>query len=176
MPTIDTALDPRFSAPDAPATSWEHTRTILEEAEISWVSTVRSDGRPHVCPLVAVWLDDALYFTSGPDEQKVRNLDYNAAVVVTTGTNAWDHGTDVTVEGRAHRVVDAELLERLASAWTRRWDGRWRFDVADGAFRHAHGGTSHVYRLAPSKVLAFAKSPFAQTRHRFLAQDRSARS
>jgi hypothetical protein len=31
-------------------------------------------------------------------------------------------------------------------------------------------------RRVPSKVLAFAKSPFAQTRHRFLADDRRAPS
>jgi general stress protein 26 len=170
MPMIDTALDPRFSASSAPPTPWEQTRKILEDAEVSWISTVRDDGRPHVTPLVTVWLDGALYFTSGPDEQKVRNLDSNPAVVITTGTSRWDDGTDVTVEGLAHRVVDGELLERLASAWRRRWDGRWVFDVADGAFQHAHGGVSHVYQLVPSKVLAFAKSPFAQTRHRFLEE------
>lgn len=172
MPIIDTAFDPRFSAPGAVPTSWERTLAILEAAEVAWISTVRDDGRPHVSPLVTVWLDDALYFTSGPDEQKVRNLDHNPAVVITTGTNAWDEGTDVTVEGLARRVVDRDLLERLASAWRSRWDGRWVFDVADGAFQHAHGGVSLVYRLAPSKVLAFAKSPFAQTRHRFLDDGR----
>lgn len=174
MPRIDTALDPRFSASGAQPTSWERTRRVLEDAEVSWISTVRGDGRPHVTPLVTVWLDDALYFTTGPDEQKVRNLADNPAVVVTTGTDLWDAGIDVTVEGQARRVVDDDLLERLAGAWRIRWDGRWAFDVADGAFQHAHGGVSHVYEVAPSKVLAFAKSPFAQTRHRFLDAERRA--
>jgi general stress protein 26 len=169
MSTVDTVLDPRFSAPDAPATSWEQTRRILQGAELAWISTVRCDGRPHVTPLVTVWMDDALYFTSGPDEQKVRNLDHNPAVVVTTGTNEWDAGTDVTVEGLARRVVAPDLLERLATQWRKRWDGRWSFDVVDGAFQHARGGVSQVFELVPTKVLAFAKSPFAQTRHRFPA-------
>lgn len=173
MPMIDTVLDPRFSESGAAPTSWERTRRVLEDAEVSWISTVRTDGRPHVTPLVTVWLDDALYFTSGPGEQKVRNLDDNPAVVITTGTNAWDGGADVTVEGLARRVVDRDLLQRLARAWRTRWDGRWVFGVADGAFQHAHGGVSHVYQLAPAKVLAFSKSPFAQTRHRFLEADRS---
>jgi general stress protein 26 len=176
MPMIDTVLDPRFSASGAMPTAWEQTRRVLDDAEVSWISTVRDDGRPHVTPLVTVWMDDAMYFTSGPDEQKVRNLEHNPAVAITTGTNAWNAGTDVTVEGLARRVVDGELLERLASAWRRRWDGRWVFDVADGAFQHAHGGVSHVFQLVPSKVLAFAKSPFAQTRHRFLEQDQRAPS
>lgn len=176
MPMVDTVLDPRFSESGALPTAWAQTRRLLEDAEVSWISTVRDDGRPHVTPLVTVWLDDALYVTSGPDEQKVRNLADDPAVVVTTGTGTWDDGTDVTVEGLARRVVDRDLLQRLACAWRTRWDGRWLFDVADGAFRHGHGGVSHVYQLVPSKVLAFAKSPFAQTRHRFLADDRRAPS
>lgn len=176
MPTVNTTLDPTFSAPDAVATPWEETLRILRDAELSWISTVRRDGRPHVTPLVTVWLDDALYFTSGPAEQKVRNLDHNPAVVVTTGTNAWDAGTDVALEGRARRVLDHELMERLAMLWGMRWDGGWSFAVADGAFRHDHGGVSYVYELVPSKVLSFAKSPFAQTRHRFVEDDRTGAS
>ena len=172
MPAVDTALDTRFSEPDTSATCWEQTRRILEDAQLSWISTVRRDGRPHVSPLVTVWMDDALYFTSGPDEQKVRNLDHNPAVVVTTGTDDWEAGTDVTVEGLARRVVAPDLLKRLATQWSRRWDGRWSFDVVDGAFQHAHGGVSQVFELVPTKVFAFAKSPFAQTRHRFPTDQR----
>ena len=69
----DTKLDTRFSDPDAVATGWEETR-VLEQAELFWISTVRADGRPHVTPLVAVWLEDAIHFATGPDEQKAVNL------------------------------------------------------------------------------------------------------
>ena len=61
-----TELDTRFSDHDAVATGWEQTRIALEEAELFWISTVRADGRPHVTPLVAVWLDDAIHFATGP--------------------------------------------------------------------------------------------------------------
>ena len=50
-----TELDPRFSDPDASATSWADVRQAIDEAELFWISTVRSDGRPHVTPLPAVW-------------------------------------------------------------------------------------------------------------------------
>ncbi len=66
-----TEPDTRFSDEAAVATGWEETRRALEEAELFWISTVRADGRPHVTPLVAVWLDDAIYFATGPDEQWV---------------------------------------------------------------------------------------------------------
>jgi nitroimidazol reductase NimA-like FMN-containing flavoprotein (pyridoxamine 5'-phosphate oxidase superfamily) len=67
-----TELDTRFSDQDAVATDWEETRRALEEAELFWISTVRADGRPHVTPLVAVWLDDAIYFATGPGRAEGR--------------------------------------------------------------------------------------------------------
>jgi hypothetical protein len=34
------------------------TRQLAEQAELSWIVTVRADGRPHLTPLVAVWSGD----------------------------------------------------------------------------------------------------------------------
>src|SRR6202521_399558 len=115
-----TKIDPRFSDPDAVATQWDETRRVLETAELFWISTVRADGRPHVTPLVAVWLDDALHFSTGPDEQKARNLASNPRVALTTGANDWQSGLDVVVEGDAARVTDPQQLDRLAAAWAQK--------------------------------------------------------
>src|SRR5262245_55024223 len=90
-------LDPRFSDPASTATPWTDTEQSLSNAEIFWITTVRADGRPHVTPLVAVWLDDAIYFTTGEAEQKAVNLRAHPQVVLTTGCNAWDRGLDVVV-------------------------------------------------------------------------------
>ena len=65
-----TRLDPRFSEPDATATTWDDAVAVLRSAGVSWLTTVRADGRPHVTPLVAVWLDGAVHFCTGPQEQK----------------------------------------------------------------------------------------------------------
>ena len=64
-----TELDERFSDPGATATPWAKAREVLETAQLSWVTTVRADGRPHVTPLVAVWLDDAVHFTTLPSRR-----------------------------------------------------------------------------------------------------------
>ena len=161
-----TALDSRFSDPDAHATDWPAARRVLEAAQLYWISTVRADGRPHVTPLVAVWFDDALYFTTGETEQKACNLRGNPNVILTTGCNTWDEGLDVVVEGAVVQVEDDELLTRLADAWTRKWDGQWRYEVRDGRFHHG-GGEAIVFKVAPTKVLAFGKGTFSHTRHRF---------
>ena len=162
-----TQLDVRFSDPGAVATTWDDTRRVLEEAPLSWITTVRADGRPHVTPLVAVWLDRALHFTTGASEQKAVNLRRNPHVTVTTGCNAWDHGYDVVVEGHAVRVTDDDTLKRLAEAWRTKWDGRWQFEARDGSFHQDGGGAALVFSVAPTKILTFGKGRFSHTRHRF---------
>lgn len=160
-------LDTRFSDPDTDPTDWDTTTSILKAAQLSWITTVRADGRPHVTPLVAVWLDDAAHFTTGPSEQKAVNLRHNPSVVLTTGCNTWDHGTDVVVEGTASRVTDPVALHRLAAAWREKWNGEWDYTVTADGFAHHAGGEAVVYRVEPDKVLAFGKGTFSQTRFRF---------
>jgi len=181
-----TTLDQRFSAPDATATGWDETRRVLEAAELFWISTVRADGRPHVTPLVAVWADDAIYFCTGPAEQKAVNLSASPHVILTTGCNSWDEGLDVVVEGDAVRVTDDDVLQRLAAAWAAKWDGRWRFHVRDGCFYHSDPDAGDpgqvvryrehevrqdavlVFSVTPTQIAAHDKGdPFGHTRHRF---------
>jgi general stress protein 26 len=160
-------LDERFSDPGTQATPWATARETLETAQLFWLTTVRSDGRPHVTPLVAVWLDDALHFCTGPDEQKAHNLAANPQVVLTTGCNQWTEGLDVMVEGEARRVTDRPTLERLAAAWATKWEGQWQFQATDTGFSHNDGGAALVFGVSPSKVLAFGKGTFTHTRYTF---------
>jgi nitroimidazol reductase NimA-like FMN-containing flavoprotein (pyridoxamine 5'-phosphate oxidase superfamily) len=167
-----TALDQRYSDPEASAVSWEATLSVLKAAELSWISTVRPDGRPHVTPLVATWVDGAIYFHTGATEQKFANLRANPNVVLTTGCNHWDEGIDVVVEGRAVQVTDEAVLARVAEAFSVKWDGRWQLTVRDGHFYHDHGGEaqwpSEVFAVAPDRVFAHAKGdPFGATTHSF---------
>jgi nitroimidazol reductase NimA-like FMN-containing flavoprotein (pyridoxamine 5'-phosphate oxidase superfamily) len=107
-----TTLDTRFSDPDAVPTDWRETRNVLETAQLFWISTVRGDGRPHVTPLVAVWLADVIYFTTGPDEQKAVNLRGNPQVILNDRLQPVESGLDIVVEGEAVEVTDEELLKR----------------------------------------------------------------
>jgi nitroimidazol reductase NimA-like FMN-containing flavoprotein (pyridoxamine 5'-phosphate oxidase superfamily) len=166
MAVPTTSLDSRFSEPATEPTSWDDTLRVIETAELFWITTVRADGRPHVTPLPAVWLDDALHFCTGAAEQKAVNLRANPHVALTTGRNDWDNGLDVVVEGDAVQVTDEPTLHRLAAAWRTKWAGQWQYEVRDGAFHH-EVGTAQVYAVAPTKVLAFGKGRFTHTRHRF---------
>ena len=159
--------DTRFGDPEAPPTPWAEALRVLETAELFWISTVRSDGRPHVTPLPAVWLDGRLHFCTGPAEQKAVNLARNPHVALTTGTNRWKEGLDLVVEGIAVRITDDSRLRTLADLWRSKYHGDWDFTVEHGMFRHEDGGSAVVFEVGPTKVLAFAKGRFAQTHYRF---------
>ena len=40
----------------------------------SFLGTIRPDGRPHAAGVATLWLDGEIYFTSGPETRKSRNL------------------------------------------------------------------------------------------------------
>ena len=160
-----TELDSRYSSDDAAATPWATGRDLLEQAEVYWLSTVRPDGRPHVTPLIAVWFEEALYFTTGPSERKARNLEANAHCAITTGCNSLAEGVDVVIEGNAVQVSDEPYLQRLADRYAAKYD--WHFSVRDGAF-HGDGGRALVFQIRPTTAFGFGKGvPFSQTRWRF---------
>lgn len=170
-----TELDSRFSSDDATPRAWPEGRERLERVEVYWLSTVRPDGRPHVTPLLSVWMDGALYFCTGPDERKAKNLARNPHCILTTGCNALDEGLDVVVEGDAVRVTGDARLGRVADAYLSKYGSDWRFAVRDGAFYHDSGslretytGAAWVYEVSPKKVFGFGRDRlFSQIRWRF---------
>jgi len=159
-------LDSRFSTPGAEPIPWAEGRAIIEDAEIFWLSTVRSTGRPHVTPLLMVYLDDALYFCTGAEEQKARNLANRPLVTVTTGTNFYKSGTDVVLEGEAVPVTGQALLSQIASRFLSKYE--WRYEVVNGGFLGAEGNTALVYRVEFHRGFAFQRgAEFGQTRWNF---------
>ena len=137
---------------------------FLRAPNVAALSTVSPDGRPHVTPLLAVWLDGTLYFCTGPSERKAKNLMGNSHCVITTGCNVLE-GLDVVVEGEAMRVSEEAKLQRLADTYASKYD--WHYTVRDGAF-YGEGGRAEVYEVAPTTAFGFGKGEtFSQTRWRF---------
>jgi nitroimidazol reductase NimA-like FMN-containing flavoprotein (pyridoxamine 5'-phosphate oxidase superfamily) len=161
-------LEPQFSSPDARPRAWTEAIERLEKAEVYWLSTVRPDGRPHVTPLIAVWLDRALYFCTGESERKAKNLARNLHVVITTGCNTLSQGLDLVVEGDAVKVSEQAKLQRVADEYVSKYGDDWRFTVRDGAFHRDEGNVALVFKVGPKKAFGFGKGePFSQTRWRF---------
>jgi general stress protein 26 len=156
-----------FSEPGASAPPWTEVAAVLTASEMFWLSTVRRDGRPHVTPLPAIWLEGTLYFCTGSLEQKTANLRASASCVLTTGSSDLRSGLDVVVEGTAVRLTEVRRLHELATIWKSKLD--WDYEVTDDGFRDGAGRTGLVFGVTPAKILAFGKAPYTQTRYRFPA-------
>ena len=160
-----------FSHPDATPTPWAAGLEKVVAADTFWLSTVRSGGRPHVTPLIAVWYGDAIWFCTGPEERKARNLAENPSCILTTGRSDLAAGAlDVVLEGDAEQVTDDGELKPIAEAFATKYGTEiWHFVVRSGAFSdYDGGGRVLVFRMRPVRRLGFRKGDlFSQTTWRF---------
>ena len=133
---------------DAKLTPWPEARQALEQATTYWLGTVRRDGRPHVAPVWAVWLDGALYFSTGERSVKARNLAREPRSVISV-----EGKLHLVIEGTTERVADEAEMQRMVDAYSPKYN--WRMEVRDGAIHDQDGNSGPVYRLSPQRVLAF---------------------
>lgn len=137
--------------PDA-VIPWSEARDRLKASQSYWVATVRGGNRPHVRPVLAVWVDGALYSTTNPDTRKGRNLAENPNMAIATSTD----GMDLIVEGSATWVEDEATLQQVAEAYRSMHD--WPVTVQDGAFNAPYGAPAagpppyRPYALIPKVV------------------------
>jgi len=134
---------------------------------VYWLSTVRPDGRPHVTPMVAVWMDGALYFSTGRTERKAHNLAHNSHCIITTGCNALAQGLDLVVEGDAATVSDKATLQRVADGFAAKYDPPFNFKATDFT-ASGEGGDVLVYEVTPTRVFGYGRGEhYSATRWRF---------
>ncbi len=142
-PTMTTAITP-----------WATIRDYLAEGGHTWLATVRPDGRPHVVPVGALWVDGAYYVTTGQGTVKGNNLDHDPHCVISLSA----HGFDMVCEGEAAKVSDVETLERVARVYA---DQGWPAYVHDGVFDAPYSapvtgpGPYDVYEVTPTVAFAF---------------------
>ena len=73
------------------------TETALRHDPVVWLSSVRSDGRPHVVPVWFHWDGERIVAFSKPNARKVDNLRDQPSVMLAVGTPGG------RLRGRAHR-------------------------------------------------------------------------
>jgi hypothetical protein len=163
----------------APVIEWRRVRQRLDEGmtqapgtggpgrHTPWLATAGPDGRPHVVPVGIVWLNGAVYFTSGPATRKSRDLNLDPRCTVTVATEPFD----IVIEGTATRVTDEATLQRLAARFGAHG---WAPTVREEAFYHEFSAPSagpppwYLYELVPATVFAFGTAePYGATRFDF---------
>jgi general stress protein 26 len=157
---------------ELPPVPWERALQALEKGdqkgnETSFLTTTRTDGRPHVAGVGAMWDGGKVYFVSGPGTRKSRNVADNPACVMAMSLE----GIDLVIEGDARRVTDDETLQRLAKRYA---EGGWPATVEDQAFTYEYSAPSagpppwYLYAIAPKTVYGvLSDAPGGAMRWRF---------
>src|SRR5919106_3375205 len=161
--------EPLSSPPGVPLIrlSWSDVRTRVAEADDYLLATTNRDGRPHVVPVLCVWLEGAVCFATFRQSRKTRNLARNNGCAVTVP----GHDVDLVLEGTAHLVRNAAQLRQVADLFGAKYPW-WHPFVRDGEFYDPADTTlsdpRHVYAVEPVQVFAFGKEKgFSATRWRF---------
>ena len=85
----------------------------LRATRSMWIATVRRDQKPHLVPLWFYWDGRAIYFNTGLNTVKRRNLSATDRVTAHVG----DGDDPIIVEGQALRVVDPDEIARVDQAY-----------------------------------------------------------
>ena len=159
----------RYGSAELP---WSRPRDLLASdtpgADLTFfLATVRPKGRPHSAGVGAMWVDDALYFTSGPGTLKSRNLAANPACNLSVRLR----GIDLVLEGEALRVTDSSTLERVATVYrTSGWPAEVEGDALTAPYSAPSAGPApwYLYRLTLHTAVGVATAePHGATRWNF---------
>jgi Pyridoxamine 5'-phosphate oxidase len=171
MPNVMPTAELLFREEDATAIStdeatvkpWSRARECLESAPKVWLSTVRPDGRPHVMPVLVVWVD-APRFTTRPTSRKGRNLAGNDHCVISVA----GEDLDLVVEGSAIRTEEQDELLRVAAGFRSKYG--WELAVRDGRVHDDSlpGSPEYgFYEVAPVRAFGYGADGLTATRWRF---------
>jgi hypothetical protein len=86
-----------------------------------WLTTINSDGTPHVTGVGALWVDGRFWFETGGQTRKGKNLARDSRCVLSVATENFD----LIVEGDGRRITDPATVATMAAQWARAgWPAR----------------------------------------------------
>jgi Pyridoxamine 5'-phosphate oxidase len=137
--------------------TWAWAEQQLIEARNFWLATHWPDGRPHVMPVWAVWLRDALWFSCSKRSRKSRNLANDPRCVLSTENAA----SPVVVEGSASLVTEIDDLRVLLEAENAKYSTAYGMDMLDPA-------ANSTFRVQPRWAFALRTDDFTGTPTRWI--------
>ena len=137
---------------------WTRVERLIKNARNYWIGTSGPGGRPHSAPVWGVWVDSVLYFSTGDESRKGRNIAKNPKV---TAHPEIDNEA-VIVEGSAKRITQAAKLRPVWKAYNAKY--------------HWHAEDYPFYEMRPRVAYSFKEDlPNTGTRWLFAAPRRRKR-
>jgi len=128
---------------------WADTARRLAASRNYWVATVWPDGRPHLWPVWAVWLDEALWFSASLRSRKMRNLQHDPRIVMT----ADDAEDPIVVEGSAEIITEMPGIEAFLAATNKKYDVKYGIDFLDPT-------VNATVRVRPERAFSLVQADF----------------
>jgi Pyridoxamine 5'-phosphate oxidase len=151
--------------------SWEEVCQRFDAERWYWVATAGPDGRPHLRPVLAVWMNGKVYSTTSPGARKGRDLQARPQCSMAARAPA----IDIVVEGATSWVDDRNLLAQIATAYHSKYG--WPVTITEESMFDAPYGAPtagpppyRVYEITPRFVYALGTSDnlgVRSTRFRF---------
>lgn len=149
---------------------WQRAVAQLEDTSghrTCWLATTDPDGGAHLAGVGALWVDDRLYFTSGPRARKSRNLAQNSRCALSVSLG----DLDLVVEGTASKVTDESTVADLAKRYVAQgWPARAEGIVITAEYSAPSAGPPpwDLYAIVPETAYGVATAePYGATRWRF---------
>jgi hypothetical protein len=144
------------AAASAAPIDWDETVRLFAAERWYWVATTGHEGRPHLRPVLAVWVDERIYSTTNPAARKGRDLTSTPSAAL--AARAPD--VDIVIEGTVAWIDDDQQLRRVGDAYRDKYG--WPVTVTAGhAFDASYGAPTaghppyRVYELTPTVAYAF---------------------
>jgi hypothetical protein len=141
---------------ESKTTSWEMARERLanpENPRTCWLATTRPNGRPHLMPVIAFWIDGALHIVAGEGTRKARDLGADGGCVVGMSSTTLP-SMDIVVEGHADALTDEDEVRRVADVLIA---GGWPLEAKGDKVYGPNAPTAGpppytIFRITPSRV------------------------
>jgi general stress protein 26 len=128
---------------------WDFVAERMAAAQNYWVSTAGTAG-PHAAPVWGLWHAGALYFSTGVDSRKGRNLAASPQI-----SAHLESGDEVVIfEGRVEEVKDSTVLRSLDKDYKKKYGMLMQ-------------GPGQIFKLVASKVFAWREKDFPQSATRW---------
>ena len=169
MPTQTKSKSPKATRPAIPGYGlpkskkgllpWKWAEDRLKKSRQYWIATARPDGRPHVMVVWALWMDGSLYFSTGVQSVKARNLAANPHC--TMCNERADEA--VILEGIVETESDVETIREFIRLYEKKYD--WKLGEMA---KNMLALKDPVFRLRPRVAFGFWEKKFAPTATRWL--------
>jgi uncharacterized pyridoxamine 5'-phosphate oxidase family protein len=96
---------------------WKWAEDRLKKSRQFLIATTRPDGRPHLMIIWALWMDERVYFSTGKQSVKARNLSQNPSCTISTDNAA----EAVILEGTIEIEREVKRIRKFISLYEKKY-------------------------------------------------------